>query len=151
MEKRSMQKMVVIGQQFALFTSPAGFFEPANLDRVIADPASQARVWGANHRAYLALNPGIPAQANHMQAARDACKDSCEMYFQGLIQRRHDCIHNCDRPNIALQRITSSSVTVVLDDIQMLISEHERWINVQFPIWLARQGCPAVAIGAMRR
>ena len=151
MEKKSMQKMDIIGKQFANFTSPRGFFEPSNLDRVIADPVSNARVWGANHRAYLSRNPLVPADAVAMQAARDLCSSHCEAYFQDLIQRRHDCIHNCDRPNRVVRSITGVGVNKTLSDIETFIGEYDGWIARQFPVWLAQIGCPAVAIGGLPR
>ena len=61
-------------------------------------------------------------------------------YFKGLFQRRHDCIHNCDRPKIALQQIRDSEVKKRIDDVAFLAGRSHEALCNEFPIYLRDLG-----------
>ncbi len=64
--------------------------------------------------------------------------------FRQIIQRRHDCIHNCDRPRTRPQPITAQEVGEVLDDVEFLVERCDRHIASEFWHFLTTTcGCPA--------
>ena len=59
--------------------------------------------------------------------------------MQSVFQRRHDCIHNCDRPKLAIKAISANATQKALEDVSFLVNrciEHMRgniliiWRNV---------------------
>ncbi|MGE0769292.1 MAG: hypothetical protein AB7L90_22850 [Hyphomicrobiaceae bacterium] len=67
--------------------------------------------------------------------------------YTALIQRRHDCIHNCDRPRNALKRVRSAaSVKRVISDIEFLVRNVEAHVITEFRQFLLGLGCTAQTI-----
>ena len=59
------------------------------------------------------------------QRARVDAKEHLEERFGEIFQRRHDCIHNCDRPRVSPQRLVlGGTVLKVVQDIEFLVA---RW------------------------
>ena len=56
-----------------------------------------------------------------------------EEHFDGIFQRRHDCIHNCDRPKNALQPISPVTVDKVIADIEFLVCRCHEAMTDEFP------------------
>ena len=77
------------------------------------------------------------------RAARDAARRILEQRFQTIFQRRHDCIHNCDRPKIALQGIGEAAVQKVIEDVEFLVNRCEETLRQEFSSYLARLGFEA--------
>jgi len=50
--------------------------------------------------------------------------------MQSVFQRRHDCIHNCDRPKLAIKAISANATQKALEDVSFLVNrcttEHMR-------------------------
>lgn len=61
--------------------------------------------------------------------------------YTSLIQRRHDCIHNCDRPKVSLTRISSSDVLKVVEDIEFLVITLNAHIDKNLRRHLLSIGC----------
>jgi hypothetical protein len=76
-------------------------------------------------------------------AARNDALIHFEDYYDKLFQRRHDCIHNCDRPKIALQKITHEKVTKIIEDIEFLVRRCHAALLAEFPRYLADAGFTA--------
>lgn len=67
--------------------------------------------------------------------------------FRAIIQRRHDCIHNCDRPKRKPQPLKEHTTVVkVAQDIEFLVSRCNEHIDIQFKEFLRRIGCSAATI-----
>ena len=69
-----------------------------------------------------------------------------------IFQRRHDCIHNCDRPKIAIQALEKpGTVTHVIEDVVFLVSQIDAHIDTQFPKFLGKLGFPKAVIAAVTK
>jgi hypothetical protein len=61
--------------------------------------------------------------------------------FESIVQRRHDCIHTCDRPLNAPQRIHSAgTVANVIRDVDFIVENCDTHIDTEFRSWLRRAG-----------
>ena len=62
--------------------------------------------------------------------------------FEKIIQRRHDCIHNCDRPLVALQTLTKEgTVRNVIRHVRFLVTGCNSHLNTEFREFLLGLGC----------
>lgn len=59
-----------------------------------------------------------------------------------IFQRRHDCIHNCDRPKIAINvdQITPSYLKDVIEDIEYIVNRCHEDFKSEFPVFLTDLG-----------
>jgi len=57
-----------------------------------------------------------------------------------IIGRRHDCIHNCDRPKMALKAISAGTTRFVLRDIEFFVHRCDEHMDVEFPAFLMDLG-----------
>jgi hypothetical protein len=66
--------------------------------------------------------------------------------FRDIFQRRHDCIHNCDRPKVRPQPLAVPDlVSQVIEDIEFLVCRCDEHINSGFRQFLLDRGCtPAI-------
>jgi len=66
--------------------------------------------------------------------------------FKMIFQRRHDCIHNCDRPKVAIQlsQISDSFVKDVIYDMDFLVNRVLDDMRSEFPEYLSGLGFNAV-------
>ena len=64
--------------------------------------------------------------------------------IQILFQRRHDCIHNCDRPRLAIQRINSNATTKAIEDIRFLVERSCEHLRNEYPLYLAGREFTAI-------
>ena len=81
-------------------------------------------------------------------AARGAIKEAAVKKFIRRIdshfQRRHDCIHNCDRPKLAVKKISAISTERTLEDLTFLVSRFHEALSAEFPQYLQRLGFSGV-------
>ena len=69
--------------------------------------------------------------------------------FAEIFQRRHDCIHNCDRPKLRPQDLArSGTVLKVIQDVEFLVNRCDEHINAEFRQSLIDMGCQAATIAA---
>jgi hypothetical protein len=66
--------------------------------------------------------------------------------FSRIIQRRHDCIHTCDRPKHSLQPITAIDVEKTIEDINFLVSNLDPHINKNLRRHLLGIGCSRTTV-----
>jgi hypothetical protein len=67
---------------------------------------------------------------------------------QAIFQRRHDCIHNCDRPRVKPQALAGADVvSAVIADVTFLVRRCDEHINQEFHQFLLGTGCPAGVAG----
>jgi len=123
------------------FRDDQKFFGDSLLDAWITRPDSSRRRYGINRTAYLALAPAGKADARR-QARRHF-----QEYYGNVFQRRHDCIHNCDRPRVAPQPLDETGVVAnVIDDVDFLVRRCDEHVNAELRHFLAGLGCPAAII-----
>jgi hypothetical protein len=69
--------------------------------------------------------------------------------FELIVQRRHDCIHTCDRPLNAPQRIHSAgTVANVIRDVEFIVENCNTHVDTEFRLWQDSQ--QLASSGAMR-
>lgn len=112
-------------------------FRETSFDSWILHSQSKQRLFGITATAYRHLS-GKP-----LNDARKLALNHFEDRFKMIFQRRHDCIHNCDRPKSAInsKHITSPVFAPrIIEDIDFLVSRcHEAFIN-EFPVYLTNLG-----------
>jgi hypothetical protein len=107
----------------------------------IVHPDARRRVFGVTAARYNAMTP-----AQKSTAAKDAL-DRMEDRFAAIFQRRHDCIHNCDRPRVSPQPLrVADVVSRVIEDVEFLVRRCDEHINSEFRQFLLGNGCPAAVV-----
>jgi hypothetical protein len=142
-EKDNVLSIIKIKGLFNVFfrTSHKLFTEGGTpLDRWIMMQQSRQRLFGFQRTAY---NQATGAAKSTL---RKSAVCHLEERFNLIFQRRHDCIHNCDRPRIAVQRsnISQSYIRNVIDDIEYLVNRCQEDFITEFPIFLRGLGFNAV-------
>lgn len=61
--------------------------------------------------------------------------------YRMIFQRRHDAIHNCDRPRTKPQAIDSGNVKTMLIDISFLVERFHHHLRLEFADFLIGIGC----------
>ena len=80
------------------------------------------------------------------QAIEDA-QEQMEERYRDHFQRRHDCIHNCDRPRVSPQALhLGGTVLKVIQDAEFLVQRCDEHINAEFREFLLRIGCPPAIV-----
>lgn len=112
-------------------------FADQSFDAWILHPDGKQRLFGitaANYR---------PLAGNARHTARSAALQRFEERFEAIFQRRHDCIHNCDRPRVAINAKHVASETYVarvLDDIAFLVARCHETFLAEFPQFIQGLG-----------
>jgi hypothetical protein len=109
------------------------------IEMLILHRDAKSRMFGITPTQYRALT--VAADINK---AKKAAVKHMEDHFEVIFQRRHDCIHNCDRPKLALQSITPESVQKAIDDIHFLVARCKDAFTNEFPNYLAGLGFNSV-------
>ncbi len=79
----------------------------------MSSPESKIRLFDVSGVDYLAMT------ADEKNDAREKAIDKFEERFRIIFQRRHDCIHNCDRPRISPQPLDKGgTVLKVIEDVE---------------------------------
>ena len=60
--------------------------------------------------------------------------------MQSIFQRRHDCIHNCDRPKYAIQAITEDKTNKAIEDVAFLVNRCTDHLRDEYPQYLTARG-----------
>ena len=111
------------------------------LEAWIVHPRAQKRLFGITAPAYVALDPA------GKDAARKDAKDQMDERFAAIFQRRHDCIHNCDRPKMAPQPLViGGTVLKVVEDVEFLVDRCDEHIAAEFRQFLLGTSCPAAIV-----
>jgi hypothetical protein len=111
------------------------------LDAWISRPDSRIRLFGVSRTDYQAMNDG------DRHKAREVAIEQFEDRFRAIFQRRHDCIHNCDRPRRSPQPLDKGgTVLKVIQDVDYLVRRCDDHINAEFREFLAGVGCNAATV-----
>jgi hypothetical protein len=141
MDRESVMKLETIRRLFNKFFRQGQRFFAGTLDSWITHPDSKKRLFGIARQAYA----GLAGAAR--EVARNVAREQMEERFTAIFQRRHDCIHNCDRPRVSPQQLVlGGTVLKVLQDIQFLVVRCDDHINSEFREFLLLCGCPAAIV-----
>lgn len=142
MERETVLTLVAIQTLFNKFCRPGHKFFRDLLPNWIVHAAARRHLFGIS----AARFNGLPANVRG-QAVADS-QTQMEKRFREIFQRRHDCIHNCDRPKVKPQILTSAAVVVeVIEDVEFLVRRCDEHINAEVRQFLLGTGCPAAIIG----
>lgn len=141
MDRETVLKLATIQRLFNKFFRDGHRLFGDVLDAWITHPEGKKRLFGITRAAYNALAGA--AQQN----ARRSAKEQMEERFGAIFQRRHDCIHNCDRPRVSPQRLVlGGTVLKVVQDVEFLVRRCDEHINAEYRQFLLRCGCPAAIV-----
>jgi hypothetical protein len=141
MERESVLSLAAIQTLFNKFFRDGRRLFGDVLDAWIQHPDAQRRLFMIDARQYATLSDA------DKHAARRRAREELQSRFAAIFQRRHDCIHNCDRPRQAPQPLRSDNIVPrVLDDVEFLVRPCDEHIDAEFREFLAGCGCPAPII-----
>jgi len=141
MERENVIKFSSVQSIFNKFFRKGHRFFGDLLDAWISRPDARTRLFGVSREYYLAMND------LDKHKAREKANDQLEDRFRAIFQRRHDCIHNCDRPRVSPQRLDKrGTVLKVIQDVEYLVHRSDEHINVEFRQFLVDVGCSAATI-----
>jgi hypothetical protein len=134
----SLKKIKELFNQF--FPDGGKLMTPATIEPWILHRDARVRNFGISKTAYRALAAGAKG------SAKAKAIEKLQAAFGDIFQRRHDCIHNCDRPKVALQAITAATVEKRIEDVSFLVRRCHAELLAAFPLYLRRCNVP----GAVR-
>jgi hypothetical protein len=110
----------------------------------VANAAAKERIFGITPASFAALTP--QQRNGQCQIYIDGMK---ERFHEVIFQRRHDCIHNCDRPRVSPQRLDrAGTVQNVIRDVNFFAERLNGHLDAQFPQFLHGLGFSAATIQA---
>jgi hypothetical protein len=144
MERENVLSLKTVQELFnKFFRDDRRLFKPLVLDAWITHPEATRRLFGVRGADFAAMPDAAKS------GARTTARERMEGRFRDLIQRRHDCIHNCDRPRVSPQPLsTGSTVLKVIQDVEFFVRRCNEHVNVEFPLFLGRIGCNPATIAA---
>ena len=141
MERQNVISLSTVQTLFNKFFRKGHKLFRDRLDNWMSRPDAKVRLFGILPAAYLAK----PPQGKH--AAREGAIDHFNERFRDIFQRRHDCIHNCDRPRRSPQPLNSAgTVLKVIQDVEFLVHRSDEHIDVEFRQFLVEAKCIATTI-----
>jgi hypothetical protein len=137
MERENILSLVTIQKYFnKFFRENHRFFGDLLLDVWIVHPDAKKRLFGTTQSAYASLAPADKA------AKRQAARTQLYERLGLILQRRHDCIHNCDRPRVTPQPLVlAATVVKVVQDIEFFVNRCDEHIHSEFQRFLLSCGC----------
>jgi hypothetical protein len=141
MVKENVLSLETIQALFKKFLRPQHRFFQDVLDSWITHPNAKRRVFGITRAAYIAT------PVADREAARKAAWERMDDRYEEIFQRRHDCIHNCDRPRVAPQPLNRrGTVLKVIEDVEFLVERSDEHIQVEFREFLLGCHCPPAIV-----
>jgi hypothetical protein len=141
MERETVLSLDTIQSLFNKFLRKGQRFFGDVLDVWITHPDAQKRIFGITRTAYASLDRAAKDEA------RKEAKETLHDRYAMILQRRHDCIHNCDRPRVSPQPLKlAGTVLKVIDDVDFLIKRCDEHLAKEFRQFLIDAGCPAAII-----
>jgi len=144
MDKKNILNLSGVENLFGPFL-PAGqkTYQDIVLNWVAAASAKD-RLFGIAPAAFAALSP------QQKNGRKKDFVDAMKARFKNdIFQRRHDCIHNCDRPKVAPQALKSpGTVRNIISDVSFFGTQFNEHLDAQFPIFLSGLGFSAATIQA---
>jgi hypothetical protein len=141
MERENVISLKAVQDLFNKFFRKGQKFFRDQLDAWMSRPDAKIRLFGISQADYLAK----PLQDRH--AARETAIEQFDERFRTIFQRRHDCIHNCDRPRMSAQPLErGGTVLKVIQDVELLVNRCDEHINSEFREFLVGVGCSPATI-----
>lgn len=106
-------------------------------DRVlgwISDPQAKRRHFGITAAQLAAVTPA------NLDSTKQNALAHFEAKFHSIFQRRHDCIHCCDRPKVAVQTINLPAVQKKIEDVDFLVNRCHAELCARFATYLSSLG-----------
>lgn len=100
----------------------------------ITHPSMRQRQFGISQSTYRNTPAAGKATAKKKALVRFGRR------MQSVFQRRHDCIHNCDRPKLAIQKISSDNTKKALADVSFLVDRCTNHMRTEYPRYLEHRG-----------
>ncbi|MGL4555246.1 MAG: hypothetical protein ACRC33_29110, partial [Gemmataceae bacterium] len=125
MERETVPSLPAIQTLFNKFLRPGRRFFRDLLPGWIVHPAAH-RLFGVSGVRFQGVGGAL-----RQQALADAHSD-LDARFRAIFQRRHDCIHNCDRPRVKPQPIVPVEVGRVIDDVEFLVTRCDEHLDAEF-------------------
>src|SRR5690606_19461196 len=111
-ERENVISLYAVQTLFNKFFRKKHRFFRDQLDVWMSRPDAKIRLFGILRADYMAMTDP------NKQIARSEAIDQFEERFRMIFQRRHDCIHNCDRPRMSPQPVDKcGTVLKVIQDI----------------------------------
>jgi len=141
MERKNVISLNAVQDLFNKFFRAKHKFFGDQLDAWMSRSDAKIRLFGVSQIDYLAMTE------SDKRNARDSALDQFNERFRVIFQRRHDCIHNCDRPRVSPQPLDKGgTVLKVIQDIELLVNRCDEHIGDEFREFLTRVGCTAATI-----
>jgi hypothetical protein len=141
MERETVLSLAAIQSLFNKFCRPGQRFFRDLLPAWIVHASARRLVFGITGARFTSLPAPLRGQALAKAQAR------LEDRFRTIFQRRHDCIHNCDRPRVKPQPLIAAVVEQVIADVEFLVHRCDEHINQEVREFLLSAGCPATIVG----
>ena len=142
MERENVLSLPAVQTLFNKFFRPGQKFFRDLLASWIVHADADRRLFSITATRFTSLPSNLRGQA-----ITDALA-GLEDRFRVIFQRRHDCIHNCDRPRIKPQPLpTADHVRRVIEDVAFLVRRCDEHINQEISQFLLGIGCPAAIVG----
>jgi len=128
-EKKSVLSVEeIVGSFNAFCRNDNKLFCSKNKKRLILHTKSRQRVFGISSSQYRKKSIG------NTKSVQKEAWDKFEDRYANIFQRRNDCIHNCDRPKIAINdsQINHLQVNKVIEDIEFLVDRFQEIIKDEF-------------------
>lgn len=141
MERENVLSLPTVQTLFNKFFRDGHKFFRDRIADWIDHPESKKRVFGITRAAFSSLAPDLK------RLATTVAREQMEDRYRELFQRRHDCIHNCDRPRVAPQPLhRGATVVKVIQDAEFLVHRCDEHISAEFREFLLGTGCPASTV-----
>ncbi len=141
MERENVLSLPAIQTLFNKFFRKGSRFFHDRIADWIMHPDSTKRLFDIRRSAFTILT------ADKKQKAIEDAKEKMEERYRRIFQRRHDCIHNCDRPKVSPQPLQESlTVLTVIQDAEFLVYRCDEHINMEFREFLLATGCPTAIV-----
>lgn len=141
MERENVLNLETICKLFnKFFRKDHKFFHNLLADWIVK-PNAKKRFFGIASIPFTGLTP------QEKSKAVSAAWDQMQERYRTIFQRRHDCIHNCDRPKVSPQPLNrSGTVLKVIQDIEFLVVHSDQHICIEFREFLISCGCTIATI-----
>jgi hypothetical protein len=141
MERENVLSLDTVRSLFNRFFRDQHKFFRQILPAWLSYPDARRRVFGISANRFNAL------PLNQRSATLDGAWEWMQDRFETIIQRRHDCIHNCDRPRVLPQPLRASEIVLnVIEDVEFLVLRSDEHINTEFRQFLVDRSCPSAII-----
>lgn len=140
MERETVLSLSIVQSLFNKFLRTGHKFFREVLPNWIVHPGANRWLFGVSAVRFQTMVGG------ERHAALSDAQSRFESRFRDIFQRRHDCIHNCDRPRIRPQPIGGAEVERVIDDVEFLVIRCDEHLDIEFRVFLLTAGCPPAVI-----